>query len=750
MIKLVDVSKIYNTNGTTAIGIQNVSLEFNIGEFVAITGESGAGKSTLLNVVSGYDTYEEGAMYVGDQDVTDFTKEEFDNYRSKYVSFIFQDYNLIDSYTVLENVMLPLLANGVKYEEAKKRAEEIISEVGLKDRIHSRGTKLSGGEKQRCVIARALVSESPVLACDEPTGNLDSKTSKEIVQLIAKYSKNHLILYVTHDFNSIKDYATRKITFKDSKVVEDIKLKKLSENNTIELVEKKKINFFRKFAISFKNIIKTPNRTILNFLILFLSSIGICLSTYGMFNSITSLFNQGVNYQTNFAYPNAVTNRVVAKQKSGNTVSLSSELSSYDFVDKGNIFSDSKLNISYYKNDDTKDIIAANLFGCVNSDVSLVTGRAPTGENEIALCYYIGTNEKSSTVLTIKNLVDSKPVSINFSYYVSVIPNNLEATLFNLKVVGIYMTNFSTVNSNQQKYGVLTSKDTFDKMYNTCKNYLLSDDFVSNSSQQDYNEGYLFSEGKSLRFSSGIENYAMAIYVSESLRNEDFSLILNHYVIPKESIPNIIYSSNLVANGYCFSQYYLDYLNMYLDLISSVYLKDAGSTTSVASLFVSHGFIANEAKARINGSIFQNISVILNVVIAILTFIGFFVIYYILYTITRVLILLVLGSKKKDCTIFETLGFTRRDVIQINDIEIMSDSLFAALVTYIGLFLLFLYNPGNIANYFPLIPVLSNPLFIVVYFVVVAFLSLMIGKKFKEKIYSQSIVKSLRDGSFLW
>lgn len=220
LLTLKDIGKIYVSEGNATVGIRGVNLSFDKGEFVAITGKSGSGKSTLLNVISGMDSYEEGELYIEDQPTSHYLQPEWEEYRKKYISFIFQDYNIIDSFTVLQNVELALMNIDDK-KVRRARALELIDRVGLTPFVKQKGSKLSGGQKQRTVIARALAKDSPIILADEPTGNLDSATSKEIIELLRKVSKDKLLIVVTHNFDQVEDYATRHIRIFDGAVESD-------------------------------------------------------------------------------------------------------------------------------------------------------------------------------------------------------------------------------------------------------------------------------------------------------------------------------------------------------------------------------------------------------------------------------------------------------------------------------------------------------------------------------------------------
>ena len=219
-LSLQGIGKIYVSEGNVAVGIRGVNLSFERGEFVAITGRSGSGKSTLLNVISGMDTYEEGELLIEGQPTSHYRQADWELYREKYVSFVFQDYNIIDSYTVLENVELALMHIPDR-RERRRRAIELIERVGLKEHQRHKGSKLSGGQKQRTVIARALAKDSPIILADEPTGNLDAETSREIIELLREVSHDKLLIVVTHNFEQVEAYATRHVRIFDGAVESD-------------------------------------------------------------------------------------------------------------------------------------------------------------------------------------------------------------------------------------------------------------------------------------------------------------------------------------------------------------------------------------------------------------------------------------------------------------------------------------------------------------------------------------------------
>lgn len=222
-LSLRSIGKIYVSESSVAVGIRGVSLDFELGEFVAITGKSGSGKSTLLNVISGMDSYEEGELYIEGAPTSHYIERDWELFREKYISFVFQDYNIIESFTVLQNVELALLHIEDR-KERRRRALSLLDRVGLSSHLKHKGSRLSGGQKQRVVIARALAKDSPILLADEPTGNLDSASAKEIVALLHEISKEKLVIVVTHNFDHLEGYATRHIRVFDGAIERDLSL----------------------------------------------------------------------------------------------------------------------------------------------------------------------------------------------------------------------------------------------------------------------------------------------------------------------------------------------------------------------------------------------------------------------------------------------------------------------------------------------------------------------------------------------
>ncbi len=253
MLELKNVSKFYYKKGMITTGFSKVNLKFDMGEFIAITGESGSGKSTLLNVISGLDSYEEGEMYINGQETSYYSEKDYEKYRKKYIGNIFQNFNLVNSYTVYQNIELIYLINGFKAHEVKEKINNLIKQVDLVKYKNRKVSKLSGGQKQRVAIARALAQNTPIILADEPTGNLDKKSSENVLKILHDISKDKLVIVVTHNYDQIEEYVTRKITMSDGKVIEDKQIKKHEEPSNVEVTNYSDMKTTSKAKLGIRN-----------------------------------------------------------------------------------------------------------------------------------------------------------------------------------------------------------------------------------------------------------------------------------------------------------------------------------------------------------------------------------------------------------------------------------------------------------------------------------------------------------------
>ncbi|MDR1154889.1 MAG: ABC transporter ATP-binding protein [Bacteroidales bacterium] len=222
MIQLKDIAKIYMVGGTIEVpALKTVTVDIEKNEYVAIMGPSGSGKSTLMNIIGCLDTPTHGTYILNGQDVSTMADDQLAEVRNKEIGFVFQTFNLLPRYDALGNVQLPLIYAGIPKTERMERALEVIEQVGLTERMHHKPNEMSGGQRQRVAVARALVGSPSIILADEPTGNLDSKTSIDIMRLFSEIHRNgNTIVLVTHE-EDIARYAHRIIRLRDGEVESD-------------------------------------------------------------------------------------------------------------------------------------------------------------------------------------------------------------------------------------------------------------------------------------------------------------------------------------------------------------------------------------------------------------------------------------------------------------------------------------------------------------------------------------------------
>ncbi len=240
MIKIIetkDIQKTYRMGTEEVRALKSISISVNKGEYVAFMGPSGSGKSTLMNIIGCLDTPSEGTYILNGKDVSDMSENELAEIRNKEIGFVFQTFNLLPRSTCLENVALPLIYAGYNKTDRSERAMKTLQSVGLEDRVSHRPNELSGGQRQRVAIARALVNDPSIILADEPTGNLDSKTSYGIMELFHElHQKGNTIIMVTHE-DDIAHYAHRIVRLRDGLVESDTVNPNPSRAQSISLSE---------------------------------------------------------------------------------------------------------------------------------------------------------------------------------------------------------------------------------------------------------------------------------------------------------------------------------------------------------------------------------------------------------------------------------------------------------------------------------------------------------------------------------
>ena len=220
IIEVKDAKKIYKIGSERVVALDGVSFTINKGDFCCLLGASGSGKSTLLNIMAGIEKISSGEVLIKGKNITKMGEHQLAKFRQKYLGFVFQSYNLINSLNAIENVELPMIFKEISKKKRIEKSKEMLEKVGLKERMKHKPTQMSGGQQQRVGIARAFVAKPEVVFADEPTGNLDSKTSREIMNIIKQMAKeyNQTIVMVTHDVNIAK-YANKIINIHDGKIV---------------------------------------------------------------------------------------------------------------------------------------------------------------------------------------------------------------------------------------------------------------------------------------------------------------------------------------------------------------------------------------------------------------------------------------------------------------------------------------------------------------------------------------------------
>lgn len=303
MLELKNITKSYRTRDFVQNALNKVSITFRENEFASILGASGSGKTTMLNVIGGLDQYDAGDLVIEGLSTRKYKSSDWDRYRNNRVGFIFQSYNLIPHQSALANVELALTLSGVSAKERKKRAIDALDEVGLIDHIYKLPTQLSGGQMQRVAIARALINDPEIVLADEPTGALDSKTSDQVMELLADIAKDRLVIMVTHNPDLAHKYTNRIIELKDGVIINDTNPHQANTQDTLikKRSKKTKMSFLTAISLSVSNLMTKKGRTFITAVAGSVGIIGIALIL--ALASGINLYIQGVEQETMSAYP---------------------------------------------------------------------------------------------------------------------------------------------------------------------------------------------------------------------------------------------------------------------------------------------------------------------------------------------------------------------------------------------------------------------------------------------------------------
>lgn len=736
-ITVNNLAKYYKSEETVNQALKNVNLGFELGEFVAITGESGSGKTTLLNVLSGLDSYEDGELTIEGEETSAYDASDWEIYRKQYVSFVFQSYNLIDSYTVYENIELALKLSHYDESKRKERVLELIQQVGLSDHIKQKAAKLSGGQKQRVSIARALAKDAPILVADEPTGNLDQTTAKSIIELLKNVAKDKLVLLVTHEFSLVKDVATRRIRLFDGEVVEDKTLSSFEKGN-IKETSLKGLSILQKLNIAFKNLITTPRKTLLMALIsIFI--VGVFSLSYGSYVQQTS--NAAGLYHPYFS--NLHDSRVVV-----------THIDSAPFTAAEMSALEANPNVKKVIENDTilemfgLDKISNSEFGFTEyqafsflpeesfSVADLVSGRMPETVNEVVVPRAFSFSNAEYEI------GDTFEMIISNDEYVWREMDQDTASI-NVEVVGIH----GDLSSTRAPYIIVDesffeNETVIQKMYERIVSYQLgNDDLINNEiydvyydDQLEASEIYVHpSYYSQLIFELGLpENYEESI-------GEELELLIRHPFLDDFITMNVTLVEMNISEDEIFKS---------IILSPDIFNDEAFNDVYQIALIVEDGFSAEEVMTELDGEYlliypagyrdqFNEIfSVIGNILQASASIFLLVVMYFIAYIALRN----VMRSKERNTLILRSIGAYRKDLYQISIIELVMTMSFALMFVFLLLWVnqTFLLWVTDYLRFFTL----SN------YIVMIGLLlgmSILLGRRFNKKLYTQSVMSALRE-----
>lgn len=707
MIKLVNISKYYHDENSVVMGLRKINVEFNIGEFVAITGESGCGKSTLLNVISGLDSYEDGEMYIDGNETSYYAKEDWEEYRRENIGFIFQNYNLIDSYTVLENVISGMLIQGISYGEAKKRAKQIIARVGLSLHIHQKASKLSGGQKQRLCIARALSKNTKVIVADEPTGNLDSKTGKEIIELLRDISQEKLVLIVTHNYEEVENYVTRKIRLFDGEIVEDRVIKPYEEvtSTKVQPTITSKKALYKNFIFSLLNIKNQPKRSIFLFTVTTIMSLFV-LVFYILYGATIDVFS---DQKYNDAFYNNYQERVIITKKDREKITKEDvdKLLEIDYV-RGyitiNELVDSLYLYAYCDN---------NYFNATVNNVNtlrtsnIIAGTLPTESNEVVV--YLPYNEKEAEKFVGKQVtIDVNFVNLDNEYIISGVTDKQ----FGTGTMVIYLQDADINKIACDTTGLSYIKNDLKIIMNDLETDVLDDLIYNYTIKVDdtLKGNQIIIPLSSSYFSSEIEVYYKDTKLDYTLKDS-----LNEYISISQELYEDIFTSFSELSLTIASVNKYQYVKEELDNLG--YFSTSPYSTSTDY-----------------GIIYKLMMLIYLVFVCASNFI---LIYIVGYLVIKTIML----AKKKDYSILRTIGIGVNDILSITRLEIIISFIVAFIISVLVFYIFRYYTTSA---YLVEILYQIGPQHLIIIGLINLLIGFIVSRRFNKMLQKKSIISGMK------
>lgn len=745
MIRLENVSKFYKSAETVSVGMQRVNLDFELGEFVAVTGESGSGKSTLLNVISGLDGYEEGELYINGEETSHFTIADWERYRGSNIGFVFQNYNIIDSFTVYQNVLLALEVQGYPVKERKQRALDLIEKVGLLSHKNHKASKLSGGQKQRAVIARALAKDCPIIVADEPTGNLDSTSGAQVLKLLHDISKQKLVIVVTHDFEQVQEYATRKIKMHDGEVVEDKKLKKTEIMEHAVLPGHRGMSLLTLLRFTLRSLFSAPKR--LTFLVLMQAIVMIAFSM--VYTYRVSQMRDVENTQSS-RFPNVTETRVLVERKDGEPFTASDlsyfeNLRTVEHVYENGLAFYNSSRLYVFKDQDGypnglggNDYYSSGQIEGTDAAVMLrpqdVDGEIPSARNEIVIGhewmdYYIGEKIKLATSDMLRN-----PDDDDFIGEFTIV--GIDTTRKNI----VYFSDAFLADANVERYS--TDYSVLNNFYYMAQSgfyYEMETNsyYIEYSDKNELTGRQFIVPGDQANPVGPVDVTIIAWYYDEiTWEMETINYTLENV--------ELIYSDELEYYSMYSEELYQEVLDYLLTEYESYYLIQNRPVASLSVLGRNNGVkTVNAIDYEIYRAIYP--ANIPNPQAAIMVFIvGFFtgilllVMGILLYSIVHAVSKNIMKSRKKDFAIFRSIGTNKSTLAKLVVLEQVMIAAISSVIMLVSLTLLGQNIPSVYRN-IQYMETMDYVILIVIFLLFGAWL----GLRFNKRVFNQTVIENI-------